>query len=104
MPYKCPIRGFCWLHLQVHRIPQRRPYIDVRPIGEAQGWRCAACRVTLTGPVSPHIEGPPYTRNHIIPRRPPYGHTPGEDVPENIQLLCRPCNERKGNRMVEEGK
>lgn len=59
----------------------RLPRGTVLRIGDAQRWRCAACRASIT-------DG--YHMDHIMPLA-----RGGEHAPNNIQLLCPSCNVRK---------
>ena len=55
---------------------------DIRGIGEAQGWKCVYCRADIK--TKNHLD-------HILPLK--LGGGNGKD---NLQLLCKPCNLRKG--------
>jgi 5-methylcytosine-specific restriction endonuclease McrA len=57
---------------------------DIRKIRLAQKDRCAYCKNRLGGRGS---------RDHIIPLS-----KGGSNWPQNIQLLCKPCNSKKHNR------
>lgn len=57
---------------------------DVDRIREAQRNRCAICRIGLKGRGQ---------QDHILPLK-----KGGAHKPSNIQLLCAPCNQRKGPR------
>jgi 5-methylcytosine-specific restriction endonuclease McrA len=72
---------------------------DIDRIYSLQGGKCAGCGVKFktTGTHRYHID-------HIVPLRPANGGIPGSNNPENLQLLCRPCNCQKGNRSPEEWK
>jgi len=56
---------------------------DLAAIFEAQGGRCAYCRADL-GEVEKHVD-------HVMPLA-----LGGSNGPENLQYLCRPCNQSKG--------
>lgn len=60
----------------------RLSHKDIREIYEAQKGRCAICRISLRGK---------YELDHIIPLA-----LGGETSRANSQLLCMPCNRRKG--------
>jgi 5-methylcytosine-specific restriction endonuclease McrA len=63
---------------------------DVISLLGRQGKKCAQCQ-------RPFVEVGSLYRfdiDHIVPLG------LGSNGPENIQLLCRPCNQRKGNRAV----
>lgn len=58
--------------------------LDVRrEVLERDGHRCVECGATET-----------LSLDHIVP----YSHG-GPDTVENLRVLCRPCNSRKGNRV-----
>jgi 5-methylcytosine-specific restriction endonuclease McrA len=59
----------------------RLPRGTVKRIGEAQRWKCAVCRCDIH-------DG--YHMDHIMPLA-----RGGEHAPNNLQLLCGPCNLRK---------
>jgi 5-methylcytosine-specific restriction endonuclease McrA len=59
----------------------RLPWGTIPRIGEAQGWRCAICRINLK-------HG--YHMDHVVPLA-----RGGLHEARNIQLLCRTCNVRK---------
>lgn len=73
-------------HAEKRRCSGRLPPGTIKRIGEAQGWRCACCTVDL------RTSG--YHKDHIIPLS-----KGGPHAPENIQLLCPPCNLRKGAKL-----
>jgi 5-methylcytosine-specific restriction endonuclease McrA len=60
----------------------RLPNGTVHRIGSAQRWRCAVCRCDLKKSGN-HMD-------HIMPLA-----KGGQHAPQNIQLLCPPCNVRK---------
>jgi hypothetical protein len=63
-----------------------RPHIPVevrREVMERDGHRCLECGATDQ-----------LSLDHIVP----YSHG-GPDTVENLRVLCRPCNSRKGNRV-----
>ena len=72
---------------------------DIERLYADQGGKCAACETPFktTGTHRYHID-------HIIPLRPADGSKPGSNGPENLQLLCRPCNCSKYNLSQEEFK
>ncbi len=59
----------------------RLPRGTVKLIGQAQKWRCAVCMTDITSR---------YHLDHIMPLA-----LGGEHAPNNLQLLCAPCNVRK---------
>lgn len=63
---------------------------DVQRLYEAQHWVCAACPAALA-------DG--YHVDHIMPLA-----LGGSNGPENLQLLCPPCNLSKGAKHPEEWK
>ena len=69
-------------------------HLDIESIGKAQEWKCAYCRVQLTGKFSPFTEGKRYQRDHITPLA-----SGGMTVQENVQLTCSRCNQRKNSRL-----
>lgn len=72
---------------------------DIARIYSLQQGKCAGCGIEFktTGVNRYHID-------HIIPLRPADGSKPGSNWPENLQLLCRPCNCSKSNLTLEEWK
>lgn len=70
---------------------------DVARLYALQDGKCVGCGVKFktTGTHRYHVD-------HIIPLKPRDGSKPGSNGPENLQLLCRPCNCQKGNRSQEE--
>lgn len=62
---------------------------DVRRLRKAQGDRCVYCRASLRG--KGHLD-------HIVPLRPRPGFAAGTNDPDNLQLLCQPCNLSKHNK------
>ena len=60
-----------------------------------QGGRCAGCARHFTRKRKAAID-------HIRPIQPKNGGPPGDNSPENLQLLCQPCNSSKGNRSEHE--
>ena len=56
-----------------------------------QGGHCALCQT--------HLQVEHLTIDHIVPRS-----KGGSDHQDNLQLLCLPCNSRKGNRRWEQVK
>lgn len=65
---------------------------DIVRLYEAQGGKCAACRagINKAGKGRYHVD-------HVQPLRPRDGRAPGSNGPENLQLLCGPCNMTKHN-------
>ena len=70
---------------------------DIDRLFTLQGGKCAGCgaKFPATGSHRYHVD-------HIIPLKPRAGGKPGSNGPENLQLLCRPCNCRKNNMSPEE--
>ena len=68
---------------------------DIQALYERQSGKCAIC-----GHVFPETGTHRFEIDHIIPLKPRGATIPrGTNDPENLQLLCRPCNIKKGNRI-----
>lgn len=69
---------------------------DIIALYTAQKGQCAGCNTAISnrGKLRYHID-------HIKPLRPRNGDTPGSNGPENLQLLCRFCNQTKNNMSME---
>ena len=65
---------------------------DIADLFDRQRGKCAACkdRITKTGSTKYHID-------HVIPLK-----RGGSNWPDNLQLLCKPCNLKKGSMSPEE--
>ena len=65
---------------------------DIADLFDRQSGKCAACkaRITKTGSTLYHID-------HVIPLK-----RGGSNWPDNLQLLCKPCNLKKGSMPPEE--
>ena len=63
----------------------RLPRGTIPAIGDRQKWKCAACRTCL--------KRSGYHKDHIIALS-----AGGSNEPVNIQLLCPPCNLKKGKK------
>jgi 5-methylcytosine-specific restriction endonuclease McrA len=66
---------------------------DIQRLFDSQQGRCAACGVVLetSGRGKYHID-------HIVPLKPRKGFPAGTNDPNNLQLLCMPCNRSKHNQ------
>ena len=65
---------------------------DIAGLFDKQHGKCAACkdRITKSGRSKYHID-------HVIPLK-----RGGSNWPDNLQLLCKPCNLKKGSMPPEE--
>ena len=74
---------------------------DRRAVFERDGGKCRLCGVqtSLSGARSAWDTHRPVScqADHIFPRA-----RGGQNNPENIQLLCQPCNSQKGNKTMAE--
>ena len=61
---------------------------DIERIGSEQGWKCAGCGRCVR-------EG--FQADHVVPLS-----KGGGNGPNNLQLLCQPCNGSKGARSLKE--
>jgi 5-methylcytosine-specific restriction endonuclease McrA len=59
---------------------------DIQRIGIEQGWHCAGCNADIRGC---------HQVDHVIALS-----KGGSNGPNNLQLLCRPCNTRKGTKSL----
>lgn len=59
----------------------------------AQSGRCATCKTDVAGPDNHHFFLRKFDLDHIVPLS-----RGGTNLDSNIQILCRPCNRRKGSR------
>lgn len=72
-----------------HKRPRRRPISEAERtyLWRTQGERCAICgRAAALREI--HVD-------HIVP----WDYV-GDELPDNLQVLCPDCNERKNNRMA----
>lgn len=71
--------------------PGKHSAKDERSLYERQGGKCAACGIAVPrGGPGKHVD-------HVDPITPRDGGPPGSNGPENLQILCRRCNDAKGN-------
>ena len=77
--------------------PGKHTAADIKRLYQSQGGKCAACSVEFaaTGKHRYHVD-------HIVPLKPRKGGIAGSNGPENLQLLCRLCNQSKNNMSPEE--
>ena len=70
------------IRAKARRNRRRRSYRQFRMVVYARdNWRCVSCGATED-----------LTLDHIVPKSKGGPHTP-----ENLQTMCRPCNNKKGN-------
>lgn len=77
--------------------PGHHTVADVEALYKAQKGKCAACKKPF-----PTTGKTRYTVDHIVPLTPRKGGKPGSNGPENLQLLCKPCNSSKYNKDHDE--
>jgi 5-methylcytosine-specific restriction endonuclease McrA len=68
---------------------------DIQALYQRQNGKCAICGLAFT-----EARENRFQIDHVIPLKPRGAAKPaGTNNPENLQLLCRPCNRRKSNHM-----
>ena len=77
--------------------PGQHTAADIERLYKQQCGRCAECDAEF-----PHGGKHRYHVDHIIPLSPRNGGEPGSNGPENLQLLCRFCNQSKSNLQPDE--
>jgi hypothetical protein len=75
------------------------PWVPIDPMDvfDVSGWRCYLCGVDTPKRLRGTIDRAAPELDHVIPLARGGGH-----LPENVENICRECNNRKGDRTLDE--